>query len=139
MKFVKYAIMTLVLATVLDLSIVMAYKTVYNVPTRYDLDKNNAVYTDYYTKINWNTMTYTNDGAFTWLTNPCSTCKIATKLYTAGGDTAEATTTVTGETKPLAPSSMSRPDDFKLKIWRFDPTLLTTVHGGNWIINPKEG
>ncbi len=138
MKFLKISFLTLIIAIIADMSIAFAYSTVSGTVFSLELDKNNAEWTDYRTKNTWSTMTYEHLNSFTWLTNPCPKCKVAAKPYTENGDIGVAVVTVTGDKKGFTnPTNFQTPDNYRLNIWRFDTTLLTTYHGSQWMINPK--
>lgn len=136
MKYFKYSILILVAAIITDTVITKAYSTPVNVSVNQDLPANDGVWTSLYTKNTWTSQTYKNVESSTWLTNPCPDCKIAAKPFTSGGDAFVAVITKMGEVKTFTdPTTISSPNDYKLYIYRFDTTLLTTHHKGTWKIN----
>lgn len=57
-------------------------------------------------------------------------------MFTTGGDTGAAVITTPGQTKSFNdPTPVSSPNDYRLWIWRFDFTLLTTSHRSVWTMN----
>lgn len=136
MKFIKYAILTFILASIVNTVLVFAYPSPSSTFLNHDLDKNNSQWTDYMTKYNWKLQTYENTDTFTWLTNPCSDCQIAAKPYTESGDIGVAVVTKEDQKKGFTdPTSFYAPDNYRLNIWRLDFTLLTTHHFSVWTIN----
>ena len=137
MKLFKYATIVLVVAIITDITVVLASEPS-GLSIARDLVKNEQQFTEYRTKDTWTTQTYRHVASSTWLTNPCTDCKVASKPYTSSGDVGAAVVTVAGETKRFDdPSSMKNPDTYRLQLWRFDGTLLTTHHSSIWMINPS--
>lgn len=136
MKFMKYALLTLLIAVATDIAIVFAYPDIYATVLVRELDKNNEQFTDYFTKHTWTTQTYENLSTYTWLTSPCETCKIGTRPYTEDGDYGVSIFTTLGQKKSMGdPTSFMEPNNYRLLIWRSDSTLLTTNHSAQWIMN----
>lgn len=136
MKFMKYALLTLVVAIITDAAMVLAYPSPSGTALYYELSKNSIQKTDWRTKNTWTPQTYQNTRTYTWLTDPCPNCKISAKPVDSGGDVYVAVVTSEGQTKQFTdPTSISSPNDYRLNIWRLDVTLLTTVHTAVWKMN----
>ncbi len=136
MKFIKYALIIFAVAVMTDVVITKAYASPTQVTIVQELDKNNKSWTAYKTKNTSTTQTYYNDKSYTWLTNPCPDCKVAVRVYNENGDVGVTRITTTGETKSLnEPTSLSAPGNYRLAIWRYNATALSTHHQGVWKIN----
>ena len=136
MKFIKIAFFTLLFAVVTDMVLVSAYPSPVGTGYSFDLDKNKAQWTSYRTKDTWSVQTYENLSALTILTNPCPNCQIAAKLFTESGDSGVAVITKPGQTKQfIDPTAFSSPGNYRVNVWRFDATLLTTHHTAMWMMN----
>lgn len=137
MKFLKYAVLILLVAVVTDMALVSAYSSQSGIGISYTLNGNTATYTQYMTKINLLPQTYRNGSMDTALTHPCSNCKLAVRAHNENGDMSSAITMVMGETKTFnSPTSVNMEGNYRLEIWRYDFTLLDTYHNGYWTINP---
>ena len=136
MKFIKYSLLTLFVAIVTDTALVLAYPSPSGTSYSLQLSATTGQWTEYRTKNTWSVQTYENISTFTWLTNPCPNCQIASKPGTSSGDLYVGVVTKIGQTKSFTdPTSISSPDDYRLYIYRFDTTLLTTYHRSVWMIN----
>lgn len=138
MKFMKYALISLIAAIIADAAMVFAYPSPIATGLVYELSMNNKVDTEWRTKNTWTAQTYENYRTFTWMTNPCPNCKISAKPVSAGGDLYVGVVTTEGQKKQFTdPTTISSPNDYMLKIWRVDITLLTTSHSAMWTMNAK--
>ena len=136
MKFIKYSLLILLIAIASDALLVFAYPSPPYMSIIEQLQQNSISETDWRTKNTWTAQTYQNTDTFTWLTNPCLNCQICAKPEDIGGDMYVGVVTKQGQTKQFTdPTSISSPNDYKLKIWRVDTTLLTTYHYAKWTIN----
>ncbi len=134
MKFLKYALLTLILAIVTDVAFIYAAQP--QVVISYALDKNAVQKTSYRTKDTWTAQYYENLETYTWLTNPCPNCKISAKPEDIDGNLYVGIVTSAGQKKQFTdPTTISSPNDYRLNIWRLDTTLLTTYHTAIWYIN----
>lgn len=136
MKFLKYAILTLLVACITDAVLVSAYSS----PSAYsftrELSKNTSQWTEWRTKNTWTDQAYKNRRTYTWMTDPCPNCKVAAKPVDGDGDIYSGVVTSEGQTKTFTDTTaISAPNDFRLSIWRVDVTLLTTAHSATWTIN----
>lgn len=101
-----------------------------------ELSKNSIQNTSWRTKNTWITQSYNNKETYTWMTNPCPKCKIVAKPVDSAGNVYVAVVTTAGDTKNFTdPSSVNSPADYRLNVWRYDSTLLTTIHTSVWNIN----
>lgn len=133
MKFLKYSILLLIFSFIMCFTIVKAYPSPDFTAYTLELDKNNSQTMAYRTKYDYSKQKYENKDSFTWLTDPCTSCQITTKLV--GTDASFlGITTVMGQTKYFTQNSGS-PADYQLMVWRNDTTLLTTYHSSIWHIN----
>lgn len=147
MKFLKYSVITLLVAVITDLSLVAAsYPTPSATVTGFvDLPANKTpVYTRWLTKNKNGFQTYYNSYTSTWLNNPCQNCQVATKPHNEAGVTWDGFATKMGDTQQFThniATVLSSPYDetynnYRLSMFRADSTLLTTSHSGIWTINP---
>src|SRR5574344_2687121 len=86
MKFIKYSLLTLFVAIVTDTALVLAYPSPSGTSYSLQLSATTGQWTEYRTKNTWSVQTYENISTFTWLTNPCPNCQIASKPGTSSGD-----------------------------------------------------
>lgn len=136
MKFLKYALAIFAVAIVTDAIVAKAYAAPSQVGIIRELVRNNSTFSDYKTKNTWTTQTYFNSKSYTWLTNPCPSCKVAVRPYTEDGDYGTTRITTTGQTVSLnSPTSFGSPNNYRLLIWRSDATAIDTHHEGVWKIN----
>lgn len=132
-KFLKISLAILLIAFISNVIIVKAYPSPASTSYTFELVKNESQTTDYRTKIDYSRQKYENRDSFTWLTDPCTSCKITTKLLSENLSLV-GMTTVMGETKYFTQNSGST-TDYRLNVWRTDVTLLTTYHSSTWHIN----
>lgn len=136
MKYLKYCFIILLIAVFTDAALVYAYDSPAISIFTLELKGNNSQYTDYKTKTTWTVQTYKNISTDTALTSPCTDCKIAAKPYNKNGDVGSGVITVAGQTKSFTdPTSINIPGDYRLNVWRYDFSLLTTLHNAAWNIN----
>ncbi len=133
MKFMKYALITLIIAVATDILMIYAYPSPPSTSLVYQLKKNNIQQTDWKTKNTWTTQKYKNTRTYTILTDPCPNCYIASKPIDASGNVYQGIVTSEGQTQNFINSAL--PGDYRLNIWRSDPTLLTTIHSAIWTMN----
>lgn len=119
-----------------DIALVLAYPSPSGTAIYLELNKNQTQWSDWRTKNTWTTQTYENVRSYTWLTNPCPKCFVSAKPYDGLGNIFVAVTTTEGQIKDFGnPTNVNSPNDYRLKIWRTDHTLLTTIHSSVWMIN----
>ena len=133
MKFVKYACLTLITAVVLDMALVFAYDAPAGVGLSFTLSGNTAQYSSTKTKTDYSYQKYENIGSHTAISSPCTSCQIASTMYMNGSATGGTIITVAGQIKKFDGNSAS-PDDYKVKVKRYDATLLSTSHTSFWTI-----
>lgn len=137
MKFLKYSFLALLLAIVTDAGLVFAYDAPMAQGISMDLVRNTPQWGPWKTKNTWTWQRYENLSASTWLTNPCNSCQIVSKLFDKDGNTDLGSVSTPGHTVTLNTNTMfGQPSDYHLSIWRADTTLLTTHHTAMWVINP---
>ncbi len=136
MDFIKYSLVILGVAILSSVAITSARdaKIVPEIGVNYILKKNNAQWSNYHTKETVSSQRYYNDDTFTVLTNPCSTCKIETKLYLSGSQVGGTLITTKGQTKNFGDVS-SYLGTYRLSLKRYDYSPLDTHHFGYWKIN----
>lgn len=145
MKFLKYAMIALVLAVITDISLVAAYPT----PSAtqigvIEIKKDSGVYSRWLTKNRDGLQTYENTFASTWLTSPCPNCIIGTIPYNESGTKWDGITTKMYQKKEFTHNISVVLDDpfdkgynnYRIYNFRVDATLLTTNHAAEWTINP---
>lgn len=135
MKFMKYSLIVLLISIAVESSLVFAYTSPTSTTISIELSKNTSKYTSYKTKNTYTTQSYNHTFSGTVLTSPCDSCKIMAKPYTADGDTFSGVLTTMGVTKNFPDDFSKQPGDYRLNIWRYDSTLLTTEHTAVWTIN----
>ena len=139
MKFLKYALITLILAVITDLTLVFAYDTGAVQSIHPELSGNNTYYTSYYTKTYETRQRYYNESTYTGLTNPCPDCKVQIRLHTDDGDFSIAYLSKTGSNTRFTDSTVwYLPNNYRLSLKRFDFSLLTTYHFGLWYVNSAQ-
>lgn len=135
MKLLKFSMLILMIASICECFIVLAYPSPSGTGYSFDLKKNQSQYTDYRTKVNTRRQRYNNVGSNTWLTTPCNDCVILTAPTTEDGAIFPGTTTVAGEEKELSYLA-DLLGNYRLQVSRYDFTTLTTHHSGFWTMNP---
>ena len=136
MRFLKYAMLTLLVAIIADASLVFAYDSPTIQATNPQLQRNNPYYTSYVTKTTWTKQKYSNQDTYTALTNPCPKCIIETILYTDSGDKSMSFLNNAGDVFYFNDAeSWTLPNNYRLYLRRYDITALTTYHWGLWYVN----
>lgn len=149
MKFIKYSIISLLVAVATDATLVAATKYP-TPPTTFIIEQlaanGSVVYTRWLTKNVNGAQTYYNTYTATWLNSPCKKCQVAVKPYIENGDSWEGFFSTMDMTHEFN-NNMSYVHDelifgeaynnYRLGINRVGPTLLTTYHNAEWTINPQ--
>ncbi len=140
MKYLKFSLIILAFAVITDFVITEAasdYPVVSSLYITPHLDKNNGQFTSYRKKTKISIMSYNHISSKTALTNPCNDCKVAAKPFTEGGDYGSAVLTVAGGSASFTENTgMQAPGVYRLYVWRYDFTALTTYHTARWDIQP---
>ena len=135
MNFMKYTIISLVVAVVVDLFLVTASANKV-VGVSINLIKNETKsLTKYYVKDTMNAQYYENTYASTPLNSPCQGCKISAKPILRNGDYGDAVTVKMGEKARFKTDVTKTMGEYTLLVWRKDLTALNTDHTGIWTIN----
>lgn len=138
MKYLKIAFGLMVLSLILSSTLSIAYPSPSQVGVVVELPENNqSVKTSNKTKTTWTAQRYKNNYANTVLSQNCSNCQVAVRIYTVSkGDFTTENHMKPGETKTLKnPTSFSSPNDYYLTLRRYDFSALKTSHSGIWYIN----
>ena len=130
MKYLKYSLVLLFIAIVLNLSVVNAINTFF---ININLTRNNVSYTAYKTKSVWQVQSLYYQYASTSLTDPCPNCKIEARIYKNDGTYSEAKIGKMGDIKSF--NYLGEPGSYRMKLNRYDITLLTTNFISWWYID----
>lgn len=129
----------LILSIILSFNLVKAYST----PGSVQIIQHELEYQVYTTNGAWYTKNTPgivqrvyNRETFTTLTNPCTSCKIASRLKKSPSDFSTVVITTTGNTGVFT-SITTTEGDWQLQQMRYDFSLLNTYHYGTWYINSE--
>ena len=144
MKIIKYTILSLITAVILDAVFVKAYDSPYIVLVSDALVGNNEYDRGTFTKTHGSDVhqSYENRYSGTATTSNCVKCKIKTTLYgriDLGGGiytnlVSNSPVTKMGEVAHFN-NSADLAGDYTLKLQRYDWTILKTYHTGVWYLN----
>ena len=101
----------------------------------YELTKNKAVLTSKRTKKTYSVQEYYNSSAITTLSNPCTDCKIAVRVWNSKYDWSSSRITIPGKTYEIGRTTHAIPGEHQLQIARYDFTLLKTEHTAFWYLD----
>ncbi len=133
MKFIKYSLIILIAAIILNTGIVLASTTPsihYLIPT---LIRNKTQNTSTLTKNRGLNQGYKTVENHTTLTSPCPNCVISTTLD--GPYTKEAITTTSKDKRKNFNDKSGFSGNYYITIKRSDKTVLNTRHSGEWYLN----
>ena len=133
MRLLKSVLLLVTIAFALDGILAFAYAQTTTVVS-YTIPAGEKAVTNYKTKTSdsYNPQKYTNTFTNTTLTSPCPKCVIAIEFEAKNGDnTVQAV--MMDQTITCNNTALWEPGEYRLQLWRSDPSVLTTHTSGDWV------
>lgn len=133
MKYLKISLAVLLVAIIGD--IILTDAATSQILISVTLNKKESYTTKAWEKETFAIQKYEHSTSITVLNNPCEDCEVLVQVWNSDKDWSASTITKMGNTYKVGRTTHSVPGTHKLKIRRFDATLLKTNHIAIWHID----